>query len=136
MSEQEVKGKYMELQMLEQQMKQVQKQIQMIENQSIELTIAHQALESLKNIKPGTEILVPISNGVFIKAELKDNQELIVNIGSNITANKDAESAKGLIKEQIDEMKTVQEHMALELERLGRNAASIEKELHKMISEQ
>ncbi len=136
MSNEDLQEKYMQLQIIEQQMKQIQKQIQLIESQMNELVTAHQALDDLKKTRDGTKMLVPISNGIFAKAEIKDNAELIVNVGANITVNKDIESTKGLITKQINEIKGVQEKMMLDLQKLSINGTSLEKELHKMISEQ
>ncbi len=136
MSNEDLQEKYMQLQIIEQQMKQIQKQIQLIESQMNELVTAHQALDDLKKTKQGTKMLVPISNGIFAKAEIKDNMELIVNVGANITVNKDIESTKSLVAKQINEIKGVQEKMMLDLQKLSINGTSLEKELHKMISEQ
>ena len=96
MGKEELQEKYIELQMIEQQMKQIQKQAQLVDSQMNELAVAHQALDDIKKTKPGTKILVPISNGIFAKAEIKDNEDLIVNVGANVIVNKDFESTKGL----------------------------------------
>lgn len=130
-----IQEKYMELQLIEQQAKQIQKQAQLVESQIDELTSANDALDDLKNTKPGTKILVPISNGIFAKAEIKDTKDLIVNVGSNVTVNKDVESAKNLIKTQIDEIKAFQEKIMIDFQKLGVKGTVIEQELQKMISE-
>lgn len=135
MDKEKVQEKYMELQVIEQQMKQIQKQMQLVESQIEELSTATNALEDLKNTKPGTKILVPVSNGIFTKAELKDNQELIVNVGANITVNKDVDSAKSIVQEQISDMKKFEEKMMVDLQKLGMRGSALETELQKMISE-
>lgn len=133
--QQEIQQKYMELQVLGQQINQMQKQIQLLENQSIELTLVEQGLEDIKNVKIGTKILVPISSGIFVKAELKDNEELLVNVGANVTVKKDIPSTKQLIKKQLDEIKKVQEETIVELQKLVIKANSIEEEINKIASE-
>lgn len=133
--QQEIQQKYMELQVLGQQINQMQKQIQLLENQSIELTLVEQGLEDIKNVKIGTKILVPISSGIFVKAELKDNEELLVNVGANVTVKKDIPSTKQLIKRQLDEIKKVQEETIVELQKLVIKANSIEEEINKIASE-
>jgi len=135
MNKEKVQEKYIELQIIEQHIKQLQKQIQMVESQITELATAHEALEDFKKLQAGTKILVPISNGIFAKAEVKDTKELIVNVGANVTVNKDVEAAKSLIQEQIDEMKSFQERVILDLQNLGEKGSSLETELQSMISE-
>jgi prefoldin alpha subunit len=135
MDKEKVQEKYIELQLIEQQMKQIQKQMQLVESQVGELTTAYNALEELRKTKPGTKILVPISNGIFAKAELKDSQDLIVNVGANVTVDKNVESAKGLVREQIDEMTAFHQKLMSDLQKLGVKGSALETDLQKMISD-
>lgn len=134
MDEKEMQEKYIELQSLEQQMAQVQKYLQLMDNQIIELTTTNKALDDLKDVKPNTNILVPISNGIFAKAEIKDSKELIVNVGANVTVKKDVKSTKDLIEKQIDEIKSNYGQINSEMQKLGVKASAIEKELQEIIS--
>ncbi len=89
----QIQEKYMQMQLIEQQMQQIQKQLQLLENQLQELNLTLQALDDLKNTKPGTDILVPIASGIFFKAELKDNEELALNVGADTVVKKSNEGA-------------------------------------------
>ena len=120
---------YMEMQMLGQQMQSLQRQLQLIEQQNIELIAAKQAIDDISKTKQGTEILVPVIAGIFVKGHLKDNKEFIVNVGSNTAVKKSAEESKKLIDEQEEEIKKVQTQLNAELQRLGQKAALLEKEL-------
>ena len=53
--------------------------------------MTEQALDDLKTTKTGTEILVPMASGIFIKAELKDNKELAINVGADTVVKKNIE---------------------------------------------
>ena len=135
MDEKKLQEKYMEFKMLEQQITQVQKQVQALENQLTELVGVNESLEELKNVGDGTEILVPISNGIFTKAALKANEDLIVNVGANVAVNKKIPEAKKLIETQLVEIKKMHDHMNSELEKFAQKAAEVEKELSGMVSE-
>ncbi len=126
---------YLQFQMLDQQIKQVQQQATALNTQLVDLVGTTQSLEDLKNVKAGTEILVPISSGVYSKAEIKDTQNLIVNVGANTTVKKNVNDTKKIIEEQIEEMKKLQKQMLEELNRLTTQAALIEKEMNKISSE-
>lgn len=126
---------YFKFQILEQHIKQMQQQTATLHAQLIELVSTTQSLEYLKGVKPGTEILVPISSGVYAKAEIKDNENLIVNVGAQTTVRKSMNDTKKIIEIQITEMRKIQEQMAEELERLTNQAALIEREMNKLASQ-
>ena len=93
-----------------------------------------QSLEDAKDIEQGTEILVPLSSGIYAKAELKGNKNFIVNVGSNIALVKDIDSTKKLIESQIDEIKKLQENLITQLENSTAKAALLEHEISKIAS--
>ena len=126
---------YLKLQMVHEQIKEIEKQDQMFNNQLVELTSTIQSLDDFKKLKEGTEILVPLNRGMYAKAELKNNEKLLVNVGSNVTVKKDIESTKKLINEQITEITNVQQQMVMNLQQLTSQAALIEGEINKISSE-
>lgn len=126
---------YIEFSNLDHNIKQMHKQMQILEAQLAELIMGMQSLDELKKVKAGTEILVPISSGVYAKAELKDNENLIVNVGANTTVIKGIDSTKKIIENQIEEMRKIQEQMIEEIQQLASSAAIIEKEMNKIASE-
>jgi len=71
---------YTQFQLLEQHIKQTQQQVATINSQLVDLVSTTKSLDDLKNVKSGTEILVPVSSGVYVKGEIKDNENLIVNV--------------------------------------------------------
>ena len=133
--EEKLQKLYMEFQVLEQQIKQLEKQNTMLNNQLMELMMTNQGLEDTKKIKEGTEILTPLSSGIYAKAQLKDSKNLIVNVGSSITVVKDVNSAKKMIEDQIEEIKKLQENLLDQLQTQTTKAASLEQEINTIASE-
>ena len=121
--------KYMEMQMIAQQIQQIQKQVELIENQLQELTVTKEALKTIGETKEGNEILVPLASGIFIKANLKDNKDVVVNVGSGTAVKKSLDEAGKLIEEQEKELADFKEELGKNLEKLTENARSFEKEL-------
>ncbi|MDP3734367.1 MAG: prefoldin subunit alpha [Nanoarchaeota archaeon] len=78
----------MQFQTLQQQMQQIVEHIELLQQQNMELDISQNALQELAKTELNTEILAPIADGIFFKGNLKDNQKLIVNVGSNTTVEK------------------------------------------------
>ena len=118
---------YVELQMVNQQIKQNQQQIQAIEEQIIDLHLTLESLNELKNTKKGS--------GIFTKADLTDNKELIVNVGADITVKKDINDTGKLLEEQLNNLKDIQKQVALNTEQLGAKAVFIEKKIEELVSE-
>ena len=92
--------KYLQFQMLQQQIEQISEHAEMLNKQMGELDITRNALKELSRTKANTEIIAPLSNGIFVKAELKENNKLIVNVGSNITVEKTVEQVITLLSKQ------------------------------------
>ena len=134
-SEENLQKLYLEFQMLEQQIKQLEKQSSTLKNHLLELVSTSQSLEEIKKIWEKAEILVPISTGIYAKAELKDKNRFIVNVGANIAVAKDLESTKSVIAGQIKEITEVHENVAKELQMHLEKAASMEEEINKIASE-
>jgi prefoldin alpha subunit len=126
---QNLQEKYIELQMLDQQMKQVQQQLRIIISQIAELDSVVIALDDLKKVKTGAEVLFPITNGIFVKGTLKENKEVSINVGSNIVVNKPIDQAKELIKRQLEEIRNLESQVRIDLQRLAVKAVELEKEV-------
>src|SRR3989338_3909307 len=102
--EKELQEKYIEMKTIEEQMKQIQKHANILEQQLMESMAVKQSLDDFKKSNKWDEILAQITPGVFVKAELKDNKEFLVNVGADTVVRKDIESTKVLMERQIEEM--------------------------------
>jgi prefoldin alpha subunit len=137
MNENEKKAQelYVEYQSLEQKIKHLQKQIELLTGQLVDANSTGRSLDEFKNLKEGSEILFPLTSGIFAKAELKGTTELLVNVGAGTVVSKDVPSAKKLISGQIMEMEKVHKRMADELNKTIERAGHIEAQLQKLVAE-
>ena len=126
---------YMEFQLLNQQIQQLEKQNEALNNNLMELMVTNQSLDDLKDVKEKTEILVPVSTGIHVKAEIKDSKNFIVNIGANIALAKDLKSTKEIIENQIGEIRELQESLAGRLQKQTAKASLLEQEISNIASE-
>ena len=122
---------YFQLQVLEQQGQQLQQQLQAIGQQVEELEHVKEGLEQLQNVKPGTEIFVPFAGGVFVKAELKDSQQLLLNVGAGTAILKSVPETITTIMSQIDDMAGLRQQMTEQLERVYAKAQDISQQMEK-----
>jgi len=132
----DMQTKYMELQMLDQQIKQIQKNSELIENQIEELHLVIQALDDLSKAEVGSDVLVPLSGGVFVKAKLEDNKNLLINVGAGVSAKKTIPETKELIEKQIKEIEKAKIELVGELQNFAKKAQTIQEELQKAAMEE
>jgi prefoldin alpha subunit len=110
--------KYRELQQLQQQIEQIAEYVERLQGQQQELDNSIEALTELQKTTVNTEILATLANGIFLKAALKDNQKLVVNVGAGVTVEKNIpdilrllEEQKEKIAENISEAETILQQM-------------------------
>ncbi len=127
--QQEQMQKYMQMQQLDQQIKQVQKQVMMLDEQLQDLQITEQALKEVQNTKPGTSILSPVSNGIFIQSEFKDNKNVSINVGAGVVVKKSIPDAQKLIQKQVEEVKRIHEEMLSNMQDLTKQTEMLQKEI-------
>lgn len=100
MDEQE--QRMLQAQFLEAKLKELEEQLMMVERQINELQICSMAIDELKNVKIDSEMLVPINPGVFVKARLANNEDIIIDTGAKVFAKKNNKEAKDFIQEKLE----------------------------------
>ena len=127
--------KMMELQFLEQQAKQIEQQVHTIQNNMSELNALKDALSDLSNVKKGESIFVPLGSGFFISADMAENKEVLMNVGSKTLIKKSYSDATKLIDKQIKELEKALPQFEGEMSKLSLKAQSIQQELQKLQKE-
>lgn len=135
MNDEEVQKRYMEYQLLDEKIKQLQQQIQITEQQLMEIISTVQSLDEFSKIEDKTEILVPLNNGIFARANLKKEGVLLVNVGSNIVVDKSIDETKKLIEIQKGKIEAAHDKMAMSMQKLVARAGAIEKYLSETLKE-
>ena len=130
---QALQQKYMEYQMMEQQFKHMQEQLEKFDQQVGEISMISQQLEELKDCKKGSDTLVPVANGIFIKGKIVDTDEVIVNVGAGVAVKKTVDETKTLLQSQGDEIENYKMQVAAQIEMMHKKKAELEKELATMV---
>ena len=120
---------YMQLQMITDQLNQLHEQFRMVDNQLAELENIKNSVDELQDIKTGSEMLAPISNGIFIKSKLQDNKNFIVNIGGGVTVSKNQDQLREFLDKQSNEIKKVQTELLTRIQSLNLQSDYIKKEI-------
>ena len=81
----------------------IQSRLNMVDAALMDITTANLSIEGIKNNTSGSEILVPVGGGSFIRAKLSDVEKVIVGVGADICIEKTvAESVEDFNNRQSD----------------------------------
>src|SRR3989344_332378 len=111
--------KMVELQMLQQQLDLMQKYSEELDEKTAEFQKTKSSIEEMSTIKDGSEMFVPIAQGIFAQVKLLDIQNLVVNVGSNTMVSKTIPQIVELIGKQIDEVSSIKEKIDANAEKLA-----------------
>lgn len=133
--EDRLREKYLQFQTIQQQIEQITHHVEMLSQKISELEISIEAIKGLEKTEKDNEILAPIANGIFLKTELKDPNNLIVNVGSDAAVEKTSSEVIEILEQQ---KKDISENI-LQAEKVFNNlqeqAMNIYKEVEKASSE-
>ena len=107
----------LEKQIIQQNLMNLKNQINSLEMQTQELKKIKEDFSSLKNIK-NKKTYVPLGAGIFLESELKNMENVVLNVGSNVLVKKDFVSAKKILEKQIDELVKIKSQLESELDRI------------------
>ena len=135
-SDEEIKEKYMEFQTIQQQLQQLTEHVEQMNQQAAELEISINAVKELEKTPVNNEFLAPLANGIFVKGELKNNSNLIVNVGSNVTVERTPkEVIKLLHTQRVDVVERTAKAEAV-VEQLSAYALKLYKEVEKHVQQE
>jgi prefoldin alpha subunit len=129
MEKEELQKLYLEYKTLEQQTSQIEQQLQTVEQQLQEAENIKGSLDDLKEVKQGSELLVPVSSGIFMKAKISSKDKVIVNVGSDVLVGKGLDGAKQLMDKQKKEIENVRDSMVKVLYELNMKGRLIQGQL-------
>jgi len=107
----EIEALMIEAEQYRKRMESINRQMQMIESTIAELHSSMNALSALEENKTGTNILVSIGSGSFIKAQLAQTDRVIVGVGASISMEKSIPEARKYLEERLKQAEEAQEKM-------------------------
>ena len=88
-------------------------------------------ITTLKEETAGTETLVPIGFGSFVKANLVNTDTIVVGVGAGVSVEKNIDDAKSFLEKRKDELTKYQEQLNNTITKLAQELQSIEKLVYK-----
>jgi prefoldin alpha subunit len=132
---QELQRVLVELETYKRQMESLREEIQLLDSTMAELGSSLTALDALKENKEGTEILVSIGSGSFIRAELKDIGKVIVGAGAGVSIEKGVDEAKEILKKRGDKITGTMEKLQKGAVELNNRLVNLNEEYERLARE-
>jgi prefoldin alpha subunit len=89
------------------------------------------AVQQSDTIKQGDELLVPLVNGIMVRAKAVGDDELLVNVGANTTVKRNKQQVIELLSGQLDELLQYQETLSEQEQQLLKEEQQIASEAKK-----
>ncbi len=127
-----IEKKKAELLTHKEQMRLINNELSVIDQEIITLKTIKNSLEEIEKLEEGTEILSQIGGGLYIKTKLKKNDEILINVGSNIIVVKSVQEAREFIEKQIRELNDLLVRLEMELQRQAIKVKDLQEEIEKL----
>ncbi len=131
-SRQELQELSSEIQALEEEREGLETELEGLRAQKLDID---DAIEALENLETGSIVQVPLGGGAFVRAEVQDVDEAIVNLGGGYAAERDQEGAvesleskKDMIDDRIDEVNEQIREVEAESEQLEQRAQQVQQQ--------
>lgn len=102
-----IKEKYLEYQFLMQQIQQLQENITALEKHILDLNCLKENLDSVSGLKSGEEALIPLGNGIFLRGNLNDSKNVVINVGAGVCIENTVDGAKTIVSKQAGDVNEV-----------------------------
>ena len=129
---QELHQRSAELQYMEEHFNKLSSHYKEYENKIVDIAAIKESIDDIKKQEVGSEILVPLANGIFIKAKLSEKDNFLVNVGSDVVVRKDSEQAKILLDEQAKEINTYKENIYQQMINISEQIRNVETDIRNL----
>lgn len=134
-NEEELRKLMIEIRILEGSANTIQSRLRVV-NAALEYTmVAMKALESVKDAKKGSEMLIPVGAGSLLKVEITDVENTILGVGAGVCIEKSIGSSIQDFKERQEELEKLSNSQKQQLGQLLSNIESSKNRLARMIEE-
>ena len=111
----------------------LRQQMNLIANSLAELSMTVETIKTIKELKPETEILVPIGSDSFVTAKLATTDKVITGLGADVSAEQNVDGAKQMLEARIAELGRVLEQARQELDKIGKQIEELRPEADRIL---
>lgn len=98
-----------------------------------ELSMTLEVIKTVKGLKPGTDILVPMGSDSFITAKLGTTDKVITGLGADVAAERGSEDAIKVLEARRTELAQALDRAREELGKLGERMEALRPEAERIL---
>ena len=123
--DEEIRRMLVELRLLEGSARTIESRLAVVDTALSEMLIASSTLEGIRNKPKGTEALVPVGAGSFIRVELADSEKIVMGVGAGVSLEKSVNDSIESLKNRQDDLEKLRTSLQQQLSQI---ASTIEDE--------
>jgi len=117
--DEEIRRMLVELRLLEGSARTLQSRLEVVDTAWSEILIASSTLEGIKNKPKGTEALVPVGAGSFIRVELADSEKIVMGVGAGVSLEKSVNDSIESLKNRQDDLEKLRTSLQQQLSQIA-----------------
>jgi len=133
MSDEDIQQEYFKLQLFNMQLQEIEKQMCTLEEQAAQLQKLEESVGEVKNFKPGSKILAPMSPGLYVESELKNPDQMLMNIGSEVFVPKEIKEAQDIIQNRVKRVEKNIHNLTVDFQNISIEAQKTQEKLQKHV---
>jgi prefoldin alpha subunit len=129
-----------ELEAIDQEIEELESRIQGLRQQQTDID---EAIEAINTLETGSTVQVPLGGGAYVRAEIQNIDEVIVDLGGNYAAEHEQDGAieamerrKELLDDRIDEVQEEIQELEAESDQLEQQAQQMQQQMQQQQMQQ
>jgi len=98
--EQDMQQYYVQMQMLDAQSKEIQAELQNLEMRNADIMQLKENVSKMQEVDKNSNSYSPMGMGFYLNSEIKQTNNILVNVGAGVMIHKSVEDATKLLEEQ------------------------------------
>jgi len=117
--DEEIRRMLVELRLLEGSARTLESRLAVVDTALSEILIANSTLEGIKNKLKGTEALVPVGAGSFIRVELADSEKIVMGVGAGVSLEKSVNDSIESLKNRQGDLEKLRMSLQQQLSQIA-----------------
>ncbi len=131
-NEQKFRATLSQLNVYEQQAQVLEERMMLLNQMLEEMRRAVVALDEVKKMELGHEVLVSLGAGAFLKVKVAEKEKVIFQIGAGVVAEKNIDDVKAKLDERREEIQREMQATAQQLDATVRRARELNRQLQEL----
>jgi len=133
--DEEIRRLLVELRLLEGTARTLQARLEVVDTALSEILIANSTLEGIKNKPKGTEALVPVGAGSFVRVELADSEKIVMGVGAGVSTEKSVNDSIESLKSRQDDLEKLRMSLQGQLSQVASRIEDERRRLSDLVKE-